>query len=150
MSKSRAIGTRAETAVVRWLQANGWPLAERRALHGALDQGDITGTPGICWEVKGGDEAKDAGDRLIASWLDDTEVERCNADAEIGVLVQQRRGHACPGRWWAWVDTIAIQGVLNGGDWVINHHPDVTTFPVRLRLDDFAWLLRANGWGDPA
>lgn len=35
MSRPRDIGTRAETAVVAWLQAHGWPGAERRALHGS-------------------------------------------------------------------------------------------------------------------
>src|SRR5690606_27104000 len=52
MSRSKDIGTRAETAVVRYLRANGFEHAERRALRGRQDAGDITGTPGICWEVK--------------------------------------------------------------------------------------------------
>ena len=53
-NRPKAIGTAAETAVVRYLAAHGFPNAERRALHGATDLGDITGTPSLCWEVKGG------------------------------------------------------------------------------------------------
>ena len=34
-NRSKAIGTAAETAVVRYLAAHGFPAAERRALHGA-------------------------------------------------------------------------------------------------------------------
>lgn len=47
-NRPKAIGTAAETAVVRYLAAHGFPAAERRALHGATDLGDITGTPGLC------------------------------------------------------------------------------------------------------
>jgi hypothetical protein len=43
MSKAKAKGTSAETAVVKFLIDNGFPYAERRALNGALDLGDITG-----------------------------------------------------------------------------------------------------------
>lgn len=50
----KAIGTAAETAVVRYLAAHGFPAAERRALHGATDLGDITGTPSLCWETERG------------------------------------------------------------------------------------------------
>ena len=49
-NRPKAIGTAAETAVVRYLAAHGFPAAERRALHGATDLGDITGTPQIVWE----------------------------------------------------------------------------------------------------
>ena len=66
MSRSKDIGTRAEAAVVRYLCANGWANAERRALRGSADWGDVTGTPGLVWEVKGGDAAKDASDNQIA------------------------------------------------------------------------------------
>jgi len=52
MSKAKAKGTSAETAVVKYLIDNGFPYAERRALNGALDLGDITGTPALAWEVK--------------------------------------------------------------------------------------------------
>ncbi len=42
MSKSKQKGTAAETAVVKYLKANGFPKAERRALQGNLDKGDIS------------------------------------------------------------------------------------------------------------
>lgn len=38
-NRPKAIGTAAETAVVRYLAAHGFPAAERRALHGATDHG---------------------------------------------------------------------------------------------------------------
>lgn len=103
VNKPRNIGTAAETAVVRYLVANGFPHAERRSLKGNLDQGDITGTPGICWEVKGGAAAKNASDGQVQAWLEETERERVNAGATIGILVLQRKGIGAinAGRWWA-------------------------------------------------
>ena len=38
MSRSKAIGTSAETAVACWLQVNGWPECERQPLRGSRDQ----------------------------------------------------------------------------------------------------------------
>ncbi len=52
MSKSKQKGTAAETAVVKYLKANGFPKAERRALQGSLDKGDISGIDDVVLEVK--------------------------------------------------------------------------------------------------
>ena len=44
VNKPKILGTQWETDVVRYLQAHGAPLAERRALSGPVDKGDIAGT----------------------------------------------------------------------------------------------------------
>lgn len=88
MSKSRAKGTAFETLIVRWMRDSGnYPSAERRALHGALDKGDISGTGPLVWECK----AKKAHD--FSGWLKETEQERKNADADYGILVVKRTGY---------------------------------------------------------
>lgn len=141
--RPKDIGTRTETAVVRYLASHGWPLAERRALHGTYDLGDITGTPGLVWEVKGGEAAKDASDRQIDAWLTETEDERKNAGGAHGFLVCQRRGKGDPGQWWAWLTTTDLGSLLlcdTGADYA----------PVRMRLDHLVALLRSCGWGDPS
>lgn len=95
MSTSRDKGTRAETAVVRWLNAHHWPHAERRALRGDRDAGDVTGIPGVVVEVK-------AARRLdLAEWLDELDVEVANAHATTGLVVARRRGRTDPGHWYA-------------------------------------------------
>lgn len=96
MSAARQKGTAAESAVVTYLQANGWPFAERRALAGALDKGDVTGTPGICWEVK-------AGARLdIPGWLRETAAEQANSNSRFGLLVVKPKGVGVTrvAEWW--------------------------------------------------
>ena len=81
MSAAKAKGTAAETAVVNYLIEHGYPHAERRALNGALDKGDITGVPCVCIEVKAAKNYK------IPEWLRETAVEKRNAKADVGVLV---------------------------------------------------------------
>ena len=105
MTASRAKGTAAETAVVRFLQdfqavrdariQSGWPHAERRALHGNADIGDIAGLPGVVLEVKSAKRTE------LAAWLDELDAEIVNAHADTGVLVVKRRGHTNPGKWFA-------------------------------------------------
>lgn len=150
MNKPKNIGTAAETAAVRHLQANGFPHAERRALRGTQDAGDITGCMGICIEVKGGNAARNASDAQVAAWLEETEQERINAAAEIGVLVLQRRGvgPANAGRWWA---VMRLDNVLSGTDLagLRKACPDLGAQPVRMLLADAVTLLRAAGYGTP-
>lgn len=102
VNRPKVIGTAAESAVVRYLKVNGFPSAERRALHGQLDEGDITGTPGLCIEVKAGEIAKSLLPGLLLEWMRETEIERINSRADIGLLVIQRRGFGMTrvGHWW--------------------------------------------------
>lgn len=143
--RPRDIGTAAETAVVRYLVQHGFPHAERRSLKGSLDQGDITGTPGICWEVKGGEKARTASDGLIASWVDETETERINASADVGILVVQRAAYGPPraGMWWAVMPLATLSTLCEG------FSSQIPAATVRMHLDDAARLLRWAGYGTP-
>lgn len=89
MSKQRQKGTLWETSVVRYLREHGF-LAERRALHGAADKGDIAGVDGVVIECKNAKTYK------LAEWIEETKVERDNASADIGVLFVKRIGKTDP------------------------------------------------------
>lgn len=98
VNKPRIKGTFAETAVVNYLQVNGFPYAERRSLKGALDRGDVTGCPGLCFEVKyAGVTPK------IGPWLTETGIERLNSGADYGILVVKPLGlgDRSVGSWYA-------------------------------------------------
>lgn len=95
MSKQRAKGTAAETAVVRYLQAHGFPHAERRALHGVNDMGDITGCGPLVLEVKN-HKTMD-----LAGWIRELEAEMANADVDLGSVVIKKRGTTDPRDWYA-------------------------------------------------
>jgi len=97
MSRNKAKGTSAETAVVNYLIANGYVHAERRALAGVNDKGDIAGLPGVCIEVKAHKSYS------IPAWLKELAVEKVNAKAQVGILVVKPVGvgSANTGNWWA-------------------------------------------------
>jgi len=135
-NRPKAIGTQAESALVRYARANGFPNAERLVLHGAADQGDVR----LCgrfddWgqydtiivEVKAGHAAEQASDAQIERWLAETERERVNAGAQEALLVTKRKGHGKPNGWWV--------------HWHNGYHP------CRARLDDVLAMLRADGYG---
>lgn len=126
MNPSKAKGTHAETAVVKWLRANGFPNAERLALHGRKDIGDIRPTPGFICEVK---NYATVTDGLIRQWLMDTYREMDNAHADVALLIIKRPRKAT-GDWWAWQ---LVRGVQPHCYW----------------LADTIHELRYAGWGDP-
>ena len=136
-NRPKQIGTRGETAVVRALRRLGYPGAERRALAGSNDLGDINVCPGIIAEVKWGKHAKAASLGDIAEWWKQTERERFNAGAAFGLLIIQRNGYgderADKSR--CFMDL----GQLWGRDHQI----------VELVLDQATEILRKEGWGDP-
>lgn len=112
MNASRNKGTRAETAVVRWARANGFPDADRAPLRGTADTGDITGIPSHVISVKWR-----AGNQPMAwpLWLRDLERMQDNGTRDwcdgvtsrpSGLVICNRAGIADVGRWYA-VTTVA-------------------------------------------
>ena len=109
MSKSKSIGTRAETAVRNYLLSVGYsPLdAHRNVLKGSDDEGDVWLRESyglIVFEIKGGKSAKDASYEQIKKWYEEAEIEKKNANGKFGFLVTQRAGVGYPraGEWWAY------------------------------------------------
>lgn len=95
MTKSKAKGTTAEREVVKYLR-NWWPAAERRALSGNKDKGDVAGIPGVVVEVKA------AGVQRLAEWQRETLVEMGNAGAQRCALFVKRAHKPIP-QWDAWL-----------------------------------------------
>lgn len=87
MSRARAKGTAWESEVVRFLR-EWWPAAERRALAGAKDLGDITGIPGVTFECKNVRTA------AYPEWVRQAEAERDNAGDQVGVVFAHVNGKA--------------------------------------------------------
>ena len=108
MSRAKQKGTSAETALVRYLQNNGWPLAERRALASANDLGDVVGTIGLCWEVK------NQRTYSIPAWLDETKIEQKNSRSDYGILIVKPNGVGLNSvdKWWAIMDVESIAKLL--------------------------------------
>lgn len=97
VNRPKIKGTMAESAVVSFLRSHGWPHAERLALQGAQDRGDVTGTPGLVWEVK------NVTVPAWRTWLAEAETERINANGMFGIVVAKPKGVGVSrvGQWWA-------------------------------------------------
>jgi hypothetical protein len=158
VNRSKNIGTRGETLIVRHAISNGFPDAERLALAGASDQGDVRLCKGVIVESKAGASARSAGPVQLAAWAAETETERRNQGADFGVLVVQRLNRAVPGAggWAAFLPLWAVLGLADpdtppqsDGDPTDPASHGVLTALWSSTLDDVLRLLRWTGYGDP-
>ena len=100
-------GPLAEKQVVEFLQANGFPHAERRVMGGANDRGDVAGIPGLVIEVK--NQAK----MTLAEWVDEAERESVSHE-DFGVVWHKRRGKGSAGEWYVTMDGWTFLELLKG------------------------------------
>lgn len=143
MSKSKAIGTRAETALRNYLLSTGYSELEahRNVLTGSDDEGDVwLRDPQhglIVFEVKGGKAAKGASHEQMKKWYSEAETEMGNAGASFGFLVTQRAGVGYPraGEWWAYGTLADIAFLAGSGDL------DGNAF-IRLTVAELVKLIR--------
>lgn len=110
VNPSKAKGTAAESAVVNYLR-EWWPHAERRALAGSADKGDVTGIPSVVIEIK------NAAKLAFGPWLKEAEVERINAKASLGVVWAKRRGKTDPADWFVVMDGRTFTRLLREAGW---------------------------------
>jgi hypothetical protein len=101
-------GTSWESSIVDTLRANGWPYAERRAMNGSKDRGDVAGLPGVVIE------AKNARAIVLGAWLDEANVERDNDHADLGVVWFKRRGKVDAGAGYVLMDGRTFARLLTG------------------------------------
>lgn len=149
-NKPKNIGTATETAVVKFARANGFPNAERRALAGANDVGDILLATGVIAEVKGGVAAETASDLQIGKWLLETRHEVSNANADLGFLITKRKGFGAKnaGKWWV---HFVLEWVPSDKQWLgklLSDQPINVRIICRTTLDQFVSGLAAHGYGD--
>jgi hypothetical protein len=104
---SKRRGTAWESAIVSYLRLEGWPYAERRALSGSKDRGDIAGIPGLVIEAKATKTA------ALGAYLDEANTEVLNDGAELGVVWLKRRGHVSPANGYVVMDGATFVGLLH-------------------------------------
>lgn len=149
-AKSTNVGKDTEQRVARWLREHGYPHAERTVRTGyrvaartLADAGDIDGCPGLTIQCKSL-RPTDRAERAVEGWLAETEQQRLQTGADVGVLIVRRWGTTDVGRWWAFVPA-----------WVLgaNLRAKVSTppldAPVRLEVRHAVALLRCWGYGEP-
>ena len=82
VNKPRRKGTQGENRAVTWLQA-WWPFAERRALKGIRDTGDIAGTPYTI-------SVKNAETWVLHKWISEHRKQMDNAGKSLGWIMARR------------------------------------------------------------
>lgn len=92
---AKAAGTRLERLVADYLALHVDDRIDRRVKTGAKDRGDVGGLRHLGQRVVV--EVKDTARWTPSAWLAETEIERGNDDAGVGVLVCKRVGRSQPG-----------------------------------------------------
>jgi hypothetical protein len=110
VSRNKAKGTRAESAVVDYLRALWWPHAERRTATGRNDRGDVNLANGLPVVI----EVKNHAAMSLAEWVDEANQESANADAEFGVVWHKRRGKGSPAEWYVTMTGATFAELLRG------------------------------------
>lgn len=104
---SKQKGTRAETNVVRYLNAHG-VTAKRKALTGSKDEGDVaidTVYGPMILEVKAGQQTANPSRSQMDEWFRQAKVEGLNAKEEWAlVIVRYRRKIEDAEVWFAMLD----------------------------------------------
>jgi hypothetical protein len=134
----------AETAVVAYLRANGFPDAERLPNQARPAIGGLTLCPCCAAEVKTAREARRASRRRLLKWMGQTSHEQRRPDDPMGLLILERPGDPDPAHWTACLPW----GPTALGEW-IDPRPGEPGPPwVAMELRDAAHTIRHWGFGD--
>lgn len=130
-------GRKAENDVAAWLQANGFPDAERSASK-IVDRGDIAGVPGTCIEVK------HCNDPMRA--LRDAQREAlAEAFGRRPVAVVRLPGVTDPAKWWAATPMSHAQFVLGVGHGVVLPERCFARV-IHATISEYGSCLRDGWW----
>jgi len=101
---SKNKGTTFETLMVNYFK-QFWPRAERRALSGALDKGDVSGLPVPL-------ELKNCKSIDLAGWTKEAKKEAENALAPFCPVIHNRRGKGDPALQWVTIEAWVLVELL--------------------------------------
>ena len=111
-ASARAAGTRFETMIARYLAEHVDDRIERRTKAGNRDRGDIGGLRhGTARVVV---ECKDVTRTNLAGWITETDTERSNDDAAVGIVIHKRRGTQDPGNQYVTMTVRDLVSLLTG------------------------------------
>lgn len=131
-------GRDTENLVVEWLRAHGVTHAERRRLTGSADQGDITGWPGVCIEVKS------AAALRVPEWLAELAVEVDHSGAETGAVIARPKGKPDVDDWWVILPTGAWLDLMRAAGWIAEHRDPLTEADKAYLAADMTAVARVS------
>lgn len=130
VNRPKKIGTAAETFVVKYAKPRGFPDAARKVQKGSKDEGDVDLCPHVIAEVK--------ADRSLdySQFLRETEAERVNAGAAVGICVVKPPGVA-EGRgnlWWMLLNA----GTYDALEFLAGSHNFMASWLTQSEMADYA------------
>ena len=108
----RRKGASFERLIADYFKANGFPFADWRVKNGAKDRGDIAGIHAHGQSVV--IEAKNTTRIDLGTWAKETEQERVNDGALVGVVVHKRHGKGRAGEQWVTMTVQDLAALLTG------------------------------------
>ena len=89
---NKSLGTGHETAVKKWLQANGWPFAARRTQAGANDEGDLQLSEAIPFTIEAKTSRSTTDKAALGQYMKELQAEVANKGDEGGAVIFKKRG----------------------------------------------------------
>jgi len=116
MARNRAsakqAGSRFESQVAAYLAEHVDDRIERRTRGGSKDRGDIAGLRHLGQRIVV--ECKNTSRINLGTWANETEIQRGNDDAGVGIIAHKRHGKGHPGEQWVTLTLDDFIALLTG------------------------------------
>lgn len=109
---AKAKGRETENLAVEYLRSEGVTHAERRRLNGSFDQGDVTGWPGVCVEVKSGAALNPQ------QWLRELAAEMTNSHSSTGFVMVRPKGVPNPTDWFSLLPNPVLMQLMRDAGYI--------------------------------
>ena len=109
---AKKAGTAFETLVATYLNEHVDDRIERRRLGGSQDRGDIAGLRHMGGRIVV--ECKNTAKPALGVWATETEIQRGNDDANVGVIAHKRHGNGQPADQWVTMTLGDFVALLTG------------------------------------
>ena len=109
---AKKAGTAFETLVATYLNEHVDDRIERRRLGGSQDRGDIAGLRHMGGRIVV--ECKNTAKPALGVWATETEIQRGNDDANVGVIAHKRHGNGQPQDQWVTMTLGDFVALLTG------------------------------------
>lgn len=109
---ARQAGSRFEREIADYLAEHVDDRIDRRVKTGAKDKGDIGGLRHLGQRIVV--ECKNTSRINLGTWANETEIQRGNDDAGVGIIVHKRHGKGQPGDQWVTMTLDDLIALLTG------------------------------------
>ena len=111
-ASAKAAGSRFERQIADYLAEHVDDRIDRRVKTGAKDKGDIAGLRHMGQRIVV--ECKNTSRINLGAWATETEIQRGNDDAGVGIIAHKRHGKGQPGDQWVTLTLADFVALITG------------------------------------